>query len=763
MAITTSVGVGSGIDISGTVSQLTAAEGKPQLDAIAAKQTTSQTKLSGLGTLKGALSAFQSAVSSLNKNTTFQSQTITSSDEKVLKVAIDPGATASSHTIKVNTIAKPQKSVSTIEFSSTDVVNAGTLVFNDKDGTPKFSVEITSGVNDSLTGVRDAINNATGNNTVIASIINVDSKTKPGTTVSKLVLTAKTAGVANSFTVNASLGDSRLNLNSIETPANFNTIEAIDTNITIDAQKVAASAQRSVANKEFTTSSDVIAPGVLTFKNSAGLEEFSVTIVEGVNDKLYSAMEAINNAPGNSNITASVINVESKTNPGTMVSKLVFTAKKPGTDNKFTIDASKGDANFSLDSSAVNAQKTTFSAEFTDTTKVTPGTINFKDATGEVKFSVDVIASTSKLVKEDGSELAVDTDGNPILVDAEGNTIPTKTVTTEGNDSLESLRDAINFSPENKLVLASIVKTDSTTEPGTTVSKLVLTALGSGSTNGFTVDASAGDTRFTLDPNEAVNPEGAVKFISTTTSANYDTAEAENENEGGQSVTTSSNTITDAIPGTTLTVIAEGSATIDSQSDTSSVAKPISAFVDAYNKLNDALKQLTNYVGPGDANNGPLLGDSTIKNIASQLKQIINSKVVSATGDYNSLNQLGITFDKKGIMTLDSSKLNASLSANLTSVANVFSSANGVAAELNSKITQYLDSKGVLSSLQETENKKLAALDAQKIAVNTRLAATQKSLQKQFVAMDNAVSQFKNTGTLLTQFISSQTKSNNNS
>jgi len=46
-SITTSLGVGSGIDIKGTVNQLTAAEGKPQLDAIAAKTSVSQSKLSG--------------------------------------------------------------------------------------------------------------------------------------------------------------------------------------------------------------------------------------------------------------------------------------------------------------------------------------------------------------------------------------------------------------------------------------------------------------------------------------------------------------------------------------------------------------------------------------------------------------------------------------------------------------------------------------------------------------------------------------------
>jgi flagellar hook-associated protein 2 len=125
MAVTTSLGVGSGIDIAGTVSQLTAAEGKPQLDAIAAKVNVSQTKLSGLGTLKGALSTFQNAVKMLDKSTTFQSQVITSSDEKVLKVSVDPSATAAAHTVKVNTLATAQRSVSTSEFKSTDVVNEG--------------------------------------------------------------------------------------------------------------------------------------------------------------------------------------------------------------------------------------------------------------------------------------------------------------------------------------------------------------------------------------------------------------------------------------------------------------------------------------------------------------------------------------------------------------------------------------------------------------------------------------------------------------
>jgi|GEM_PF-1322811 len=778
MAITTSVGVGSGIDIAGTVGQLTAAEGKPQLDAITAKTTFSQTKLSGLGTLKGALSAFQSAVNVLDKSAAFASEVVTSSDEKIVKVSSEPGITASSHIIKVNTLATAQKSVSTVEFKSADVVKDGVLIFNDNTGAPKFSVVITAGTNDTLAGVRDAINNTKGNNSVIASIVNVDSKTTPGTTVSKLVLTSKTAGIANTFSVDASLGDTRFNLNTVETPANFNTIAAVDANVTIDAQPVSATPQRSVSSKEF-SATDVIAPGVLSFKNLAGAEQFSVTITQGNNDKLFAVKDAINNAVGNTSVTASIINVDSKTNPGTTVSKLVFTAKQPGVDNKFTLDASQGDMQLSLDSAPVNAQKSVSTVEFSATDKVAPGIISFKDASGATKFSVTISANTTTTVNTDGSPLAVDENGSPILVDSSGTLIPTKTITTTtGNDTLENLRDAINYSPENKLVSASIMTTNVgattvdtgevdasgnpilTITPAQTMSKLVLTALAAGINNGFRIDASAGDTRFTLDPTVAVDSAATPNFTSTTTTSTFDTTDATNANDGGQSVTRTSNSISDAIPGVTLTLLTTGTSTIDSHSDTSSILSPISGFVDAYNKLNDSLKQLTNYVSPGSPSNGALLGDTTVQNIISQVKQTINSTVSSATGDYNSLNQLGITFDKKGVMSLDSTKLNTALAGNPTSVANVFTSTGGVATQLNTKITQYLDTKGALSVQQDSLNKTLTDLTTQTTAVNARLAATQKTLQAQFVAMDAAVAQFKNTGTYLTQALTPKTTSN---
>jgi len=735
-AVTTTLGVGSGIDIAGTVSQLTTAEGKPQLDAIAAKTNVSQTKLSGLGTLKGALSTFQNAVSALDTSNAFRNQRVASSDDKVLKVAIVPGAATESHSVKVNTLANPQKSISATEFKATDVVSEGILTFNDGTGAPKFSVTVTKGSTDTLTALRDSINNNKNNNNIVASILNVDSKTSPGTTVSRLILTSKGAGTANGFTIDASSGDMRFNLDKVKSPANFNTVEATDANIVIDPQTLNATPQRTVTNTEF-SSTDVIAPGLISFKDTAGVEKFSVNIKSGSNDKLLSVVDAINNASGNNSVVASIINVDSTTNPGTAVSKLVFTSKQPGLDNTFVIDASAGDSRLNFDAIPASAQKSTNLTEFASASDaIASGDVVFKDATGMPRFTITISPDT---VDEVTGE------------------------TVKGNNTLQGLRDAINFSPENnKLVVASIVTSDSVTSPGTTVSKLVLTAMSGGSSGGFSVDASAGDTRLSF--NNATTTADATtpsNYVTLTTTSNYTTTQATNSTEGGLSITRTSNTMTDAIPGTTLTLVATGSAEVKASFDNSTVSAPINNLANAYNTLNDTLKQLTAYDSPGSANNGPLLGNSTVQTIMSQVKLMLTSKVASSSGSYNSLSQLGFNFDKKGVLSVDSTVLDAALSTDLTSVSNVFNSTNGIATQLNTKIKQYLDAKGTISTQQDSLNNQLKQLTVDKAAVQARLDASQKALTAQFNAMDAAVAKFKSTGTFLTQTFAAKNNTTN--
>ncbi|OAI21041.1 flagellar hook protein [Methylomonas lenta] len=208
MGIVSSVGLGSGIDIQSLVTQLAQAETQPALNAISRQKSVASTTLSGLGTLKSALSGFQTAVAGLKDGSLFKTHKTSSSDESIVKASAGANSVAGSYAVEVTQLAKAQKSIATSEFSNfSALVGGGTLAFETGAGE---SFSVTVGNTTTLSGLRDAINSATGNSVVTASIVNVDHvSTGPndpenGSTVSKLVLTAKKTGGENAFTVSGS-------------------------------------------------------------------------------------------------------------------------------------------------------------------------------------------------------------------------------------------------------------------------------------------------------------------------------------------------------------------------------------------------------------------------------------------------------------------------------------------------------------------------------------------------------------------------------
>jgi len=112
---------------------------------------------------------------------------------------------------------------------------------------------------------------------------------------------------------------------------------------------------------------------------------------------------------------------------------------------------------------------------------------------------------------------------------------------------------------------------------------------------------------------------------------------------------------------------------------------------------------------------------------------------------------IGISINKDGVMALDSTKLTTALTANLSAVSDVFSSTDGVATRLDSKLTQYLQSGGPLDSQQTSLNKQLTSFTAKRADVQSRMDSLQASMIKQFTAMDVIVGKLKSTSTYLAQ------------
>lgn len=201
MASISTLGVGSGLDLSSILDSLEAAE-KSTLKPISAQQSSYTAKLSAYGSLSSALEKFQTANTALGKADLFTA-TSTTSSSTAFTATTSGSAIAGKYTIKVTQLAQAQ----TLTSRQTQLDNKSAIATSDskltiQQGGDKKPVTIDiSAANSSLTGIRDAINNAKAG--VSASIINV------GGGEYRLSITANDTGEDNAMQLSVS-GDDAL-------------------------------------------------------------------------------------------------------------------------------------------------------------------------------------------------------------------------------------------------------------------------------------------------------------------------------------------------------------------------------------------------------------------------------------------------------------------------------------------------------------------------------------------------------------------------
>jgi flagellar hook-associated protein 2 len=201
MASITSSGIGSGLDVNALVTQLVAAERAPQDARLTKLDTKLTTEFTALAQLKGSMSSFQTALSGLKNASTLIARKATLSDDKFLAAAATSTATAGIYDVEVVQLAKAAQLTSAAKAGGpTTVIGTGTLTLSL--GAAAFSVTIGAS-NNSLAGIRDAINGAADNTGVRATIIT-------GVDGSRLVLTGAKTGAANTVKVTQAGGDGGL-------------------------------------------------------------------------------------------------------------------------------------------------------------------------------------------------------------------------------------------------------------------------------------------------------------------------------------------------------------------------------------------------------------------------------------------------------------------------------------------------------------------------------------------------------------------------
>ncbi len=199
-------GIGSGIKIDEIVTALVNAEKAPKTNQLDRLEKTTVARISAMGSLTSALNTFKTAVDSLNKASLFESRTASSSNTSALKVTATTTAPAGNYNVQVKQLAASSKvALQSVAGGNAATFNSGSLTISG--GSSSFDVDITAS-NNTLAGMRDAINEAGKNSGVSATIISDDSG-------SRLVLSSTNSGAGKDIQIvanedNVTAGDNSL-------------------------------------------------------------------------------------------------------------------------------------------------------------------------------------------------------------------------------------------------------------------------------------------------------------------------------------------------------------------------------------------------------------------------------------------------------------------------------------------------------------------------------------------------------------------------
>jgi flagellar hook-associated protein 2 len=223
-----------------------------------------------------------------------------------------------------------------------------------------------------------------------------------------------------------------------------------------------------------------------------------------------------------------------------------------------------------------------------------------------------------------------------------------------------------------------------------------------------------------------------------------------------QTITSSTNTFTDLLPGVNVTVSAASTdpVTVTIARDDAGIAKVASGLVDAMAGIfsfvaqQSATKTGTDAAGGTIVTGGPLSGDSQVRQISQALLDAATSPV-----DGVSPSTYGISITKDGTVEFSSEAFQKALAADPEKTVGVLQTiAQRVADAANRASDSY---EGSLTTLVKSRQSALDGLNDQISEWDTRLADRRATLEKTYAALEVSLSNLKSQSSWLTSQLAS--------
>ncbi|MBX3318606.1 MAG: flagellar filament capping protein FliD [Nitrospira sp.] len=323
-----------------------------------------------------------------------------------------------------------------------------------------------------------------------------------------------------------------------------------------------------------------------------------------------------------------------------------------------------------------------------------------------------------------------------------------QTVNLGSTATLADLRDQINDLGAG--VTASLINTGTEATPSY---RLAVSSNNTGSDNAITIVADGTDL-------DLLNSSGT-GGIDTLSAAQNAQVQIGDQSLDPLTIERSSNTISDAIPGLSLTLTkTTGTETVQVSlsQDVNAVKTNIKALATAYNEVVKFINERTTY-DVTTKQGGVFFNESSARTVIAQLRTALSSTVSGAT-TYSSVGQIGFKTERDGTITVDDGQLTTALSTNYSAVKALFTN-QGAVAGLSQSLVSAVDALndiagGALTVRKNGLTNEITRVGNDIARQEDAVSRYEERLRRQFAALDGLLRQLQGQSS----FLQSQSSSN---
>ena len=225
----------------------------------------------------------------------------------------------------------------------------------------------------------------------------------------------------------------------------------------------------------------------------------------------------------------------------------------------------------------------------------------------------------------------------------------------------------------------------------------------------------------------------------------------------GVAIERTSNTITDAIDGITMTLSAAtaGTSKISVEQDKSGIETKLRTLVDTYNDVKAKFRSLMD-PDSNDEYGGIFSGNGSFRLVTDRVARLVSDPSSTATDNMSYLSDLGISLDRYGDLEIDEDRLTSALTDNFDDIVSILSADTenqtiygdadrGIAGDAIQTLTEMMSSDGTIMTQSDSLSGKIDDYEEELADLDRRMSQVYDRYLAQFTAMETAIDQLNST------------------